>query len=95
MTKYRINKGYIIQKIGNKTTIFDSEKSALYNFNETATFIFEKLKKNWQEEKIAVKLSQIYNTDHKTAQRDVSEIISGLLKKKILIYLPKPKTPNK
>jgi hypothetical protein len=42
--KYRINKGFIIQKLDDKSTIFDGEKSILYTFNKTGSLIFEKIK---------------------------------------------------
>ena len=39
MTNYRINKGFIVQKLGKKTVIFDGEKSELITFkSETFTF---------------------------------------------------------
>ena len=51
--KYKINKGFIVQKVGNKQTIFDGEESALYTFNKTGSLIFEKIKLGWEKEKIA------------------------------------------
>ena len=38
MTKFKINKGFITQKMDDKTVIFDGEESMLYSFNETAVY---------------------------------------------------------
>ena len=84
MTKYKIKKGFIVQKLNNKITIFDSEKSVLYNFNETASFIFDKLKKQWDKKKIIGKLNQLYGVDNKTAGDDLNNLIRDLLSKKII-----------
>lgn len=82
--KYRLNKGFIAQKIGKKTTIFDGEKSVLYTFNETASYIFQKLKAGFDEKKIVDRLVKKYKKDKKEVEKDVKDYIADLLKKKIL-----------
>ena len=82
--KYKINKGFIIQKLDDKTIIFDGEESVLYTFNETASFIFQKLKKGWEEEKIVSDLVKKYQVKEKRARKDLKDLIGELLKKKII-----------
>jgi len=84
MPKYKINKGFIVQKLDDKTVIFDGEESVLYTFNETASFIFQKLKLGWDKEKIIEDLIKKYQIKEKRAEKDVNDLISDLLKKKII-----------
>ena len=84
MKKYTINKGFIVQKLGKKTVIFDGEKSLLYTFNETATLIFDKLKRNINSQKIAEELGSKYNITVNKALTDVTELETDLIDKKII-----------
>lgn len=84
MSKYKINKGYIVQKLDGKTTIFDGEKSLLFTFNRTASEIFDKLKNGYDETKIRDFLVKKYEIKLPRAQKDVKELISNLLSKKII-----------
>ncbi|OGG16744.1 hypothetical protein A3D78_01450 [Candidatus Gottesmanbacteria bacterium RIFCSPHIGHO2_02_FULL_39_14] len=84
MNKYHINKGFIVQKLGKKTVIFDGEKSVLYTFNETASFIFNKLKAGWEKSKIIQELSHIYKKRPEKIKVDFNELISDLKRKKIV-----------
>jgi hypothetical protein len=84
MKNYKISKGFIVQKLGAKTVIFDGEESVLYTFNETASFVFQKLKRGWEEEKIIKRLVKKYQIKEKRAEKDVNELICDLLKKKII-----------
>jgi len=59
--KYRINKGFIIQKLDDKTVIFDGEESVLYTFNETASEIFKLIKKGLKEKEIIEKIAKKYS----------------------------------
>ncbi len=82
--KFRINKGFIVQKVGNKSTIFDGEESALYTFNKTGSLIFEKIKLGWDKEKIVVFISKTYLIKRETAEKDLDEFTNGLIKSKII-----------
>lgn len=82
--KYKINKGFIIQKVGNKQTIFDGEESALYTFNKTGSIIFEKLKLGWDRDKIVNFLSNMYSIKIDEAEADFEEFINELIKSKII-----------
>lgn len=84
MSKFKINKGFIEQKLGDKIVIFDGEESFLYTFNEAASFIFQKLKLGWDNKKIIDGLVKKYQIKEKRAERDVNELVSELAKKKII-----------
>lgn len=85
MPKYKINKGFIVQKLGAKTVIFDGEESVLYTFNETASFIFQKLKLGWDKEKIIGGLVKKYQIKKEKAMKDVNQLINELRKKKVIV----------
>lgn len=82
--EYKITKGLITQKLDNKTVIFDGEESVLYTFNETASYIFLKLKAKWDEKKIILSLVKRYGLKEERAKKDVKELIVDLKKKKII-----------
>lgn len=82
--KYKLNKGFIIQEIENETVIFDGENSVLFSFNETASFIFKRLKKGQEPEKIARSLAKAYEVSESTALKDVNSLIGKLAKKDII-----------
>jgi len=81
---YSIKKGFIVQKLGNKTVIFDGEKSLLYTFNETASFIFAKLKKNWTVRQIIDGMVKKYQQKPEKITADVRQNIKELKAKKII-----------
>jgi len=81
---YKLNKGFIIQEIENETVIFDGENSVLFSFNETASFIFRRLKKRQEPEKIAHQLAKTYEVSEATAFKDVNSLIGKLAKKDII-----------
>lgn len=82
--KYKINKGFIVQKVGDKSTIFDGEESALYTFNKTASVIFGKIKAGWEKEKIVDYVAKIYSVKKEVAEKDFDELIKELIKSKII-----------
>lgn len=84
-TKYILNKGFITQKIGNKTTIFAGEESILFTLNETAAYIFNGIKLNWDYEKIVKGLIEKYNAPREQAEKDILVLIEELAVKKIII----------
>ncbi len=84
MKKYKIKKGFVSQKMGDKITVFDGEESTLYTFNESATFIFEKMKQGLGEIKIKELLTKNYGISEEAAGHDFKEMVLDLKKKKII-----------
>ena len=84
MAKYKINKGFITQKLDDKTVIFDGEESVLYTFNETASFIFKKIKKGEEKEKIIEMVEKKYGIKEDRAEKDFNELVADLKKRKII-----------
>lgn len=80
-----IQKGLIIQKLDNQTVIFDAEESVLYTLNETASLIFDKLKKKWDKEKIMEFMIKKYHVKKEKLEKDYDELIEDLKKKKIIL----------
>lgn len=84
MMKYKVNKGLITQKLDDKTVIFDGDESILYTFNETASYIFKKIKSGEDEKKIVDLIIKRYQIKPEKAKKDLIELISDLKKKKII-----------
>ena len=84
MPKFKINKGFITQKLDDKTVIFDGEESVLYTFNESASFIFRELKKGEDQESIVSSLVKRYGIKEKKAEKDLNDLVADFLKKKII-----------
>ena len=82
--KYKINKGFIVQKLDDKTVIFDGEESTLFTLNETASEIFRLMKKGVEKNIIVEKMVKKYTIKKERAEKDFNELISDLRKKKII-----------
>lgn len=91
MPAYKINKGFVVQKLDDKTVIFDGEESVLYEFNGVAFYIFKKIKAGWDEEKISTSLTKTYQVKENRVIQDVNVFISDLKKKKIIASLKSKK----
>jgi len=81
--KYKINNDIITHRIDNLLVGIDSKKSLLYTFNETAEFIFNKVKLGWEEEKIVLTLAKKYEVTLPTVKKDVKALIKDMIKNKI------------
>lgn len=84
MSKFKLNSGFITQKMGNKTTIFAGEESILHTLNETGAYIFNGLKLGWEREKIIEGMVKKYGASKKQAKEDLEEFTGELLDKKII-----------
>lgn len=81
----KINKNIIFQKIDSKLVGFDIERSFLFTFNETAEYIYKKIKSGIDEKKIAALMVKRYDVDEKTALKDIKSTVALLKKNKILV----------
>lgn len=82
---YKLNSGFLTQKIGKKTTIFSGEKSILFTLNETAAYIFNGLKLGWSEEKIIDRMIEKFDVSKPEIAQDMKELKTELLSKNILV----------
>lgn len=82
--KYKINKGFIIEKVGSKATIFDPEESSLHILNSIGMFIFTELKKGKNVTQISKDLAEKYEVTEYKVQRDIKDFIKDLKEKKII-----------
>lgn len=83
--KYKINKGFIIQKLDGKIVVFDGEKSVLNTLNSTASFMFQKIKLGWDKSKIIEAVVKEYTVDRESVAKDLDKMINELIKKKIFL----------
>lgn len=92
---YKLNKGFIVQKNGEEFSIFDGEKSVLYTFNTTASFIFNKLKQGFEVSQITHLLKKKYkHVEENILIKDMDEFMKLLEEKKIIekkLFSVKPK----
>lgn len=87
MTKYSVNKNYIYQiKNSKNILIFDSSRSMIFDLNETATIVFNKLRLGWGDEKIKKFLLTKFKVGKKLIDKQLHGIIKQLLKNNILIH---------
>lgn len=82
--KYKLNTGFITQKIGDKTTVFYGEKSVLFTLNDSAAYIFNGLKLGWNKGFLVKKMVEKYGITKPAAVKDIEEFTEVLLKKKII-----------
>lgn len=81
----KINKNLIVQKLEDSIVLFDSDASVLYTLNETATFIFNELKKKTAKKDIVLKMKKRYGVDEKKIVADYDTVIADFTNKGILI----------
>jgi hypothetical protein len=81
---YKLNKGFIVQKMGKETVIFDPDRSVLYTLNETASFVFSRLKKGLDQTAIVSALTKTFAVTPEHALKDVVTLLRDFKKKRIL-----------
>jgi len=84
MPKYKLQKGFVVQKYPKKLVLFDSETSTMYTLNDTAVFIFDCVKKGLEKEKIIMDLIKRYSIAESRARKDVEDTLTNFLKQKIV-----------
>ena len=94
MTKYKIKKGFISDKIDGRVTIFNVSNSTFYSFNQSGSFIFKMIKKGKDKEEMMKQLIKRYKISGKKAIDDINDFLEQLLKNEIIFSL-KQKKPNK
>ena len=92
-TTYKVNKNLVFQKTDKGLVGFDTDRLFLYTFNETASYIFAKIKLGWGTDKISSALATKYDTSILDLSKDVKILMKDMVKNKI-IYLTKKKNKN-
>lgn len=85
---WHLNSDFIFEFIDGKLTVFDAEKSFLYTFNETASYIFKLLKKNETKQSIVDRMQKRYDITQEVAAKDFDALLSSLKTKQILLNHP-------
>ena len=81
---WHLNPDFIFEFIDSKLTVFDAEKSFLYTFNETASYIFKLLKKNNSKQQIIEKIKKRYKVTEARAKADFEALIGKMRQMKII-----------
>lgn len=87
MKKYKLNTGFLTQKVKDKTTVFSGEDSALFTFNDTAAYIFTGIKLQWDREKIVGGLKKRFDVTREKAEMDIENFVKQLEENKIIVPL--------
>lgn len=81
--KNQLNKGFVAQDLEDKIIIFDEKNSMLHTLNESASYVFRKIKSGWEDEKITSSLVKRYGIAEKRAIQDLKAIRAQFKRKKI------------
>lgn len=81
---YKINQSIVFQKLDNQLACFDTDESVIYTLNDTAEFVFRKLKSGWKEEEIITAMAKKYEVVLLTLKKDVKILIKDMIKNKII-----------
>lgn len=82
--RYKIRNNLIIGRNNGKIDIFIPEKSIVFSLNETASFIFEKIKKGIDNKIIIKSLTKKYCIEDEQALIDLKSILQIFKKKKLI-----------
>ena len=72
------------RKIGDEIFIFDRKLSRIHTFNKVGSLIWERLKENADVESITNSIIDRFEVDKSTAEKDLTEFIDELEKKKLI-----------
>lgn len=85
----KIKEGYILDSIGEQKVAISLEHSkdgfsGMIKLNPVAAFLWEQLSKETDEEALVKALTQKYDVDSKTAEKDIKAFVDKLEKNGIL-----------
>lgn len=84
MTKLIIKKDFVIDKIDGEITIFNTDSSIFYSFNKSASYIFEMIKKGFDEKRMISSMTRKFKIPEIQAKKDISVFLKKLSKNKII-----------
>ncbi len=82
--RVKLKRNITIHKLENKLTLFDGERSILYNFNKSAEFILNSLKLGFDKRQIIGNLKKKYGASAIEAEEDYKYILDFLKEKNII-----------
>lgn len=84
--KYKLNAGLVLHQIEalGKYWLFNIETGDIFRLNEVSMCILEDLREGATVENLVMKLLKVYEVEEDLARQDVREILSELLKEKII-----------
>ncbi len=85
MTKYKINPKIAYRKIKDEIFVVDTENSYLHKLNETASFIWECIKKEMSDEEIIENLIREFDVEYFEAEKDLKEFLKTLKEKNLIL----------
>ncbi len=85
MGKIKINSGFLFEEINDQLVCFDSNRSIIYYFNETAKEIFLLIKKNKTKIEIIELFLKKYQVEKNNFVKDFESFLNDLKKKKIIL----------
>lgn len=84
MKSFKVKKGLISKRSGNKISIFDAEKSELITLNESAAYMLTLIKQGLNEESIVKEIKVKFNTVNINIEKDVRDFVTDLKKHRII-----------
>ncbi len=84
--KYKLNAGLVLHQIEDlgKYWLFNIETGDIFRLNEVSMCILEDLREGATVERLVMKLLKVYEAEEDLVREDVREILSELLKEKII-----------
>lgn len=81
----KINPNFIIEEIEDVISIIDPINSYILSFNNTGTFIFKLLQKNYSTKYISRELHSKFELSEETARKDIQQFIVQLQKAHVFL----------
>lgn len=82
--RIKLKKNITLHKLKNKISLYDGEASTLYTLNDSATFILNGLKMDWEKSKIVNDLKEKFGATDQEAQEDYQQVLNFLEEKQMI-----------
>ena len=82
------NSNFIYEKLNNQLTVFNTERSYLYTFNDTASFVYQLLKRHQTIDQVSKAMQRHYGLTKEKADKDLGLFLKELETKQILLDHP-------
>ncbi|MCX7642067.1 MAG: PqqD family protein [Elusimicrobiales bacterium] len=75
----KLSKNTVWRRIGTEIFLINTDENILYELNETASIVFERLLNGVDKYEIVKEISYNYDIDFNTAKKDVDSIINEMI----------------